>query len=287
MIVVPYLIYLALIAIVWALVGSALPAIFRILRRMRSGVARWISEPGLTERMLSFLPESVLKLKPYAALLAIVIAGSLAAILIGELFIDLAQGLLEGNPVMEQIDQAVHGWAEEQRTGYLTTFYLTFSTLGDPLGLTTILLLGIALALLRREWSLAAYLALTSGIGALLNRLLKLYFGRERPDLFFALTDAAHESFPSGHTMGSAIILGALAYAALRLTPSWRLKSFWISVSLVTMLTIAASRIYLGVHWTTDIAAGFSAGFAWLLTSIVVYETYRRIGPRPEAAGAN
>ena len=280
MVVVPFLVYFALIAVAWYVVLRILPAALTLLRRVGRTVAGGISRRGYLERWLSFLPQSLLRLKPYGALIVIVLIGTAAAYSAGDAFFDLAERLKSESETMLWIDRTVHEWTQQNRYDVLTPFYLTFSILGNPLGLTLILLIGIAISLVRRQWSIAVYLALTSGIGGLLNRWLKHLFGRERPDLILALSDAAHESFPSGHTMGSAIVLGALAYAAMRLTASWRWKSFWVASALVTALTIALSRIYLGVHWSSDIAAGFAAGFAWLLTSIVVFETYRQVRER-------
>lgn len=278
MLFVPFLVYLALIAIGWLLVGHFLPRAFSMLRRIGRAIAEHSSQRGYTETWLSFLPGRVLALKPYAALILLVVAGSAAAFVAGDQFFDLAENLRAENPTMLRVDRTVHEWTQSNRYPFLTSFYLTFSVFGNPLGLAMILAIGVLIALLRRNVAIAAYLVLTAGVGGLLNRWLKQLFGRERPDLVLALSDAAHESFPSGHTMGAAIVLGALAYASLRLTPNWHWKSFWISASFVTILVIAVSRIYLGVHWISDIAAGFAAGFGWLLTSIVVFESYRHIG---------
>lgn len=277
---VPFLVYLIVIAIAWLGVMLVLPATLLLLRRVGRAVAGWVTPRERLDRWLSFLPPSLLKLEPYGALILIVIIGSAVAFIAGEQFFDLAESLRSQSPEMLRVDRTVHEWTQENRYEALTPFYLTFSVVGNPLGLALILLIGIGISLLRRQWSIAGYLVLTSGIGALLNRWLKQVFGRERPDLILALSDAAHESFPSGHTMGSAIVLGALAYASLRLTPSWRWKSFWVATAIVSALTIALSRIYLGVHWSSDIAAGFAAGFAWLLTSIVVFESYRQLRQR-------
>lgn len=277
---VPFLVYFILIAIAWFGLMKVLPSFLSLLRRIGRKVAEGITRRGYLDRWLSFLPRSVLRLKPYGALALVVLAGSGAAFLAGDQFFDVAEQLRAESPTLLRIDRTVHEWTQENRYPALTPFYLTFTVLGNPVGLTLILLIGVAIAIVRRQWSVAVYLVVTSGVGGLLNRWLKQVFGRERPDLVLALSDAAHESFPSGHAMGSIIILGALAYVSLRLTGSWRWKSFWVAASLVTALTISVSRIYLGVHWISDIAAGFAAGLCWLVTSIVVFETYRQVRER-------
>lgn len=274
---VPFLVYFALIGIAWFGMMKILPSILAFLRRVGRKIAEGTSRRGYLDRWLSFLPRSVLRLKPYGALAIVVLIGVGVAFVAGDQFFDLAEQLRAESPTLLRIDRTVHQWTQDNRYEFLTPFYLTFTVLGNPVGLVLILLSGFAIALVRREWSIAIYLVVTSGLGGLLNRWLKSVFARERPDLLFALSDAANESFPSGHAMGSVIILGALAYVTLRLTSSWRWKSLWVAASLVTALTIALSRIYLGVHWISDIAAGFAAGLAWLFTSIVVFEGYRQV----------
>lgn len=277
---VPFLVYLVLIAAAWYVILRILPAVLSLLRRVGRALAEGITRRGHVDKWLSFLPSSVLKLKPYGALILIVVAGGGAAFVAGDQFFDVAEQLRAENETMLRIDQRVHEWTQENRYEFLTPFYLTFTIVGNPLGLTLILLIGISVSLVRRDWSLAVYLTLTPALGGLLNRWLKHVFGRERPDLILAISDAAHQSFPSGHTMGSVIVLGALAYGSLRLTTSWKWTSLWIAAAIISTLTIAVSRIYLGVHWISDIAAGFAAGFAWLLTSIVVFEGYRQVSGR-------
>jgi undecaprenyl-diphosphatase len=280
MIVIPLFVYLLLIAIAWYVLVRILPAVLAMLRRIGRRVAEGITHRGYLERWLSFLPERLLRLKPYGALILIVLAGSGAAYLAGDLFFDLAEELQSESETMLRIDRSVRDWTHNNRYDTLTPFYLTVSIVTNPVGLTILLLAGIAVALLRTRWSLAIYMALTSAIGGLLNRWLKHLFGRERPDLVMALSDAAHESFPSGHAMGSVIVLGALAYGSVRLTSSWNWRSLWVAIAIVSIFAVALSRIYLGVHWISDIAAGFAAGSAWLVTSIVAFESYRQVRDR-------
>jgi undecaprenyl-diphosphatase len=77
--------------------------------------------------------------------------------------------------------------------------------------------------------------------------------------------------------MGSTIAFGALAYLASRSIPQWRWKSAVIALAVTLILAVSASRIYLGVHWISDIAAGIAAGGVWVTTTTVAYEVLRRI----------
>jgi undecaprenyl-diphosphatase len=91
------------------------------------------------------------------------------------------------------------------------------------------------------------------------------------------LRDAHGYSFPSGHAMGSAVCFGALAYLALRAIPRWRYRAAAIAFAFTMILAISASRIYLGVHWISDVGAGIAAGLIWVIAATVAHETMRRI----------
>ncbi len=127
----------------------------------------------------------------------------------------------------------------------------------------------------RYRWAL--YLGLTSALGGALNTLLKAYFVRQRPDLAEAIRTATGYSFPSGHAMGSTIVFGALSYLALRQSGAWRERSAALALAISTVLAISLSRIYLGVHWITDVVAGITAGLVWVVAATVAYEASRRI----------
>jgi undecaprenyl-diphosphatase len=103
-------------------------------------------------------------------------------------------------------------------------------------------------------------------IGAgLMTITLKLSFKRPRPVPFFNLTPPESYSFPSGHSLTSAVFFGALAAILTARIKSRRVKAaIWI-VSTAMFLLIGLSRIYLGVHYTTDVIAGFAAALIWIL----------------------
>jgi membrane-associated phospholipid phosphatase len=128
----------------------------------------------------------------------------------------------------------------------------------------------------RRRFRWAAYLGITAAGGALLNQLLKSHFVRQRPDLKAAVLGAMGYSFPSGHAMSATIILGALAYLAARSIRAWERKSAALAALATLALAIGISRIYLGVHWTSDVGAGFAAGLLWVTAMTTGYELFRQ-----------
>ena len=107
-------------------------------------------------------------------------------------------------------------------------------------------------------------------VGAvILIGVLKLYFHRARPDVSWALAEEHSFSFPSGHSIVAVVLYGSLVYLGFPL-----LRQMWqrvvVSVVAVGMIAgIGLSRIYLGVHYPSDVAAGYLVGCAWLTTVMV------------------
>jgi undecaprenyl-diphosphatase len=111
-----------------------------------------------------------------------------------------------------------------------------------------------------------AWLTLGSALGGLLMALLlKGLFTRARPDVAFHSTLATGYSFPSGHAMMSAVVFLTLAALVARIMPQWHLRAYAMGAALALSGLVGLSRIYLGVHWASDVAAGWAAGSAWAL----------------------
>ena len=215
--------------------------------------------------------------RDYLSVLVVLGFGIAAAALAGDAFEDLAERVHANSPQLRAIDTQAHEWARHAITPGSTRFFTTMTIIGTPVFLGAVLVVVAAIVLMRRHWWWAVYLALTTGSGALLNMELKRYFLRARPDLAVALRHASGYSFPSGHAMGSTIVFGALAYIALRVLPTWRTRAATLAFAVTLVLAIASSRIYLGVHWISDVGAGLAAGLIWVMTTTVAYETFRRI----------
>ncbi|HYC92622.1 MAG TPA: phosphatase PAP2 family protein [Thermoanaerobaculia bacterium] len=250
--------FVAVFLALWVLFFFIGPLLERLLARSANFTARF--------RYRDYLPVFV-----------VLAAGIGLGIVAGDAFLDLAEGLQEDSPRMHAVDRDVHDWALDTRTP-VSTFFLTILTIiGTPAGLGVLVAIAAALLALRKRWRWGAYLIVTCGIGGLLNLQLKAFFARARPDLAEALRDAHGYSFPSGHAMGSTIVFGAFAYLAFRILTRWRPRAAALAFCCAMILAICASRIYLGVHWISDVAAGIAAGAIWLASATVAYETFRRI----------
>ena len=97
-----------------------------------------------------------------------------------------------------------------------------------------------------------------------LNALLKIAFARQRPDLWPALVAEMTYSFPSGHATMSTVFFGGLAAVVLHLSRRPVVRGATLALATTAILMIAASRVYLGAHWTTDVTGGILVGLFWV-----------------------
>ena len=119
--------------------------------------------------------------------------------------------------------------------------------------------------MLARQRGAARLVAVSVGGGTALSSLLKLGFARPRPDLVPHAVEVYTASFPSGHAMLSAVTYLTLAALLARVQPRRRLRIYVLALAVLTSLLVGASRVYLGVHWPSDVAAGWCVGAAWAL----------------------
>jgi membrane-associated phospholipid phosphatase len=193
---------------------------------------------------------------------AALVMGLLAAAAALMLFSWLGREILTGvTPMLdERIRLAVHGFASPR----LTAIMRGLSLYGGPTGLTPIGL-ALALAFLIRRWHRGALLVVITMAGAgLLDVLLKQSFGRVRPAAFFDFPLPATHSFPSGHAFFAASFFGGLAVlVSARVRNRFLRAAVWI-VAVSLILLVGLSRVYLGVHYPSDIIAGYAAATVWV-----------------------
>ena len=135
------------------------------------------------------------------------------------------------------------------------------------LGLTTVVV--AVYFLLRRDWAQGIYILVTVGGGIAISSLAKDFFGRPRPDLVPYGSIVHTASFPSGHSMMAAVAYLTLGVLIARLQPRLMLKVYTLSVAVLLTVLVGISRVYMGVHWPTDVLAGWLAGGAWAMVCVM------------------
>ncbi|BCG91858.1 phosphatase PAP2 family protein [Mesorhizobium sp. 131-2-1] len=133
----------------------------------------------------------------------------------------------------------------------------------------------IYLLLIRRPTTALLMFVAVAG-GQVLSSLLKFEVDRPRPDLVSHLVNETSLSFPSGHAMLSAVTYLTLGSMAARFLPGRTTKTFVLGLAILTTLLVGASRVYLGVHWPSDVLAGWCAGFAWAMLCWLVARFLQR-----------
>lgn len=147
--------------------------------------------------------------------------------------------------------------------GWIEEMFRDFTALGG-VGVLVLLTLGTCVYLLLLNRTRTALFALAAiGGGWLISTLLKIGYDRPRPDLVSHEAVVYTASFPSGHAMMSAVTYLTLAALLTRAVSPWRLRAFFLASALFITILVGASRVYLGVHWPTDVVAGWTVGAAW------------------------
>jgi undecaprenyl-diphosphatase len=164
-------------------------------------------------------------------------------------------------------------------TPLLDQVMLFFSLIGYRFGVVPLDLVIGVLLLRRRRWGDLLFWVLAVGGAAVLNLAAKHSFGRIRPDLWLSIAPETTFSFPSGHAMGSMALAAALTVLAW--PTRWRWPSLILGGLFVVM--VGLSRVYLGVHYPSDILAGWTASLGWVVgVSVVLYGRLTKPTPQTE-----
>ena len=170
---------------------------------------------------------------------------------------------------IKHMDQDVGAWFAAHRTPLGTQIMRDITSLGGQTILTLIVIftIGLLLAVRRRRTALFVLFAVVGG--SLLADGLKLFIGRHRPTVTDPVLRAFlpdSSSFPSGHSMLSAVVYLTLALLLAGRVRGRRTDAYLIGWSLLLVFLIGASRLYLGVHYLTDVMAGWVFGLVWAIT---------------------
>lgn len=139
------------------------------------------------------------------------------------------------------------------------------TSLGGTVVLTLLTLAAIGFMLLSRKWGGALFVAVSIAGGTLISSVLKHFFDRSRPDVVPHLMEATSASFPSGHSMLAMVTYLTLGAVLAEVQDKPRIKIYILGWAVFLALAVGLSRVYLGVHWPTDVLAGWCVGSAWAL----------------------
>lgn len=182
----------------------------------------------------------------------------------------------------QAFDDAVLRWIAEHRPLRLEPVMLEITFLGTgTVVLAVVAVSAMFLWLTRHQYSAALLLISTVG-GILLNNLLKVGFDRPRPRVFEWGSQALSSSFPSGHAMSAAVVYGTVAYLAARLQKRHLHRVLTLLAAFLLIVLIAITRLYLGVHYPSDVLAGIIIGLAWASFCMATLEAIQVYARRRE-----
>jgi undecaprenyl-diphosphatase len=205
----------------------------------------------------------------------------LLAALLGMVFLRVASEMSEGDTLGfdRSIIQALrdaHDPAVPLGPAWLRAAMVDITALGgvSVLTLLTVVVVGYLLAV--RKAATAVFVAASITGGGLLGVALKAGFMRPRPDVVAHLVDVASTSFPSGHATNSAVVYLTLGALLARTQQNRTVRIYLMAIAIALTLTVGFSRVYLGVHWPSDVVAGWCVGAAWATVCAIVARILQR-----------
>lgn len=196
-------------------------------------------------------------------------------------FAELADEVAEGETRTfdEQLLTAVRSADDPSRLlgpPWVESALLDLTAMGGPVVLTLVVAAVAGFLLLQGRERTAVVIVVASASGQLLNELLKELFARPRPDIVPHLREVASLSFPSGHAMQSAIIYLTLGAMLMRIAERRLTKIYCMTIAVLVTFLIGASRVFLGVHYPSDVLGGWMVGFAWACICWIVERRFER-----------
>ncbi len=240
--------------------------------------------PGRMERFMGGLRTLGRKLSVFRHRYDLLLLAALVVLAAGAFgFAELAEVVTEGEAQTvderlllvfrnaDDLNDPVGGAGVEEAVRDLTA-------LGGTLLTTLLTLLVVGYFVLDRRPRAAAFLMGAVAGGVAVTFALKLGFDRPRPDLVAHAMQTLSPSFPSGHATTAAVVYLTLGALLARVLPQRRLKMYVVAITIGVTLSVGVSRIYLGVHWPTDVLAGWTLGAAWALACWFLERDFRRRG---------
>lgn len=223
----------------------------------------------------------------HALVLILLAVGALTALGCTAVVAEVYDSVEEGDD-LARLDQpaleVAQGWRTPSRNDVVTAF----TDLGGPIGLpvVAIVLLGL-LALLRRRWEPLILGVIAIPVALAMSMLGKAAVGRVRPPRSAAVPPYEHSaSFPSGHALVTTTLMTLVAYLALRyLSGTWQ-RVLAVLACGAYALAMGLSRVYLGHHWLSDVAAGWALGIGWIIALATIHQTWLLVSTDPPRAAS-
>ena len=171
--------------------------------------------------------------------------------------------------IFQAFDLKIISCIQSLKNEYLTVFYKMITIIADTYQSAIITILIVAFLYIKKHYRETLFLAITMSACGIAMPLLKNIFSRERPD-FYRLIEISGYSFPSGHTTSATTMYLTLAIVVLSIMNKLN-KYFIFSIAVIGIVIIGSSRIYLGVHYPTDVMAGICLGISIVSTVYVLY----------------
>lgn len=208
---------------------------------------------------------------------------AIALVLVAVPFGLLTDQVVRNGPLLsvdKGVAEAIHGWVVRQ-PDWFVWLVKRVSDVGKPPVLTIFAGIGALYVLRHNRIRLSLFIVTTSIVGGLVDTAVKVLVNRPRPEFEDKIAHALGKSFPSGHAMSSTVVYGALLLAFLPVVPRRR-RPWVVGAYVLLVLTIAATRLALGVHFLSDVVGGIVLGVAWLAASVAAFRIWRdERGRRP------
>jgi membrane-associated phospholipid phosphatase len=263
-----------------AVTGLAARWVVGHLERIRAGLS-WVADRPPVARVRSRYPRQWQflgrRLAPGEAVGLTLTLGVVVVLALGVSFGQLLDNVRDSDGVA-MADRPVVRFLAAHRQSWSITAGWVISDAGSPVGVAvTAVVIGLALAWIRRSWLPPLVLVLGAGGIGVINTAVKHLVSRSRPPLATAVIDESGFSFPSGHTTGTTVVWLLSAWMVGHWVVARRPGRIAVWTGALLMISaVGASRVYLGVHFPSDVLAGWALGAAWTVTIALVVHVWEQ-----------
>ena len=201
--------------------------------------------------------------------------GALLMVVAGWVFGGIADAVAAADTIT-LIDVDIAQWLHTHANPAVTEFMLLITHMHSVPGIIVLSVLTGLVFVWKMEWYWLLALAVSVGGGMIINVLVKHAFHRARPRFDDPLLLLTTYSFPSGHTAGATLFYGALTTYMFYRIHSWHWRTPIVAIAVLMVLTVGVSRMYLGVHYLSDVLGAIAESIAWLALSLTTVSALRR-----------